>query len=312
MRRLIRSATRAGAAVLVAAAMAMGGWAVPAQADDCQSLEDCYGYEEMGTFLGLAWGLVNDFIQDRFPSRLFLVRLQYVPHGESGTEGCDDESGPAEYTEMSYEYCAPDKTIYIGQDLLWKFYSEIGDAAAVMGLAHEYGHFLQDVQGVPPATTAAESIPRENQADCVAGAWFGYAESLGIVEYSDDLDDLKGLLDFIGSSESDENRDHGTTAERTDSVNLGIAGGIESCNAFFPETPIRSDTDLEYWRRAWAGLAEARRGSAAPSPAVWSATGEGESTGSRTALPMSRAVVNARGSIRPHRLGPPGHRLEPQ
>jgi hypothetical protein len=257
MSRLTRSASKAAAAVLVAAAMAVGGSAVPAKAGDCASLENCYAYEEMGTFLDVAWGLVNDFIRDQYDSRLFRVRLQYVPHGDSGDERCTDGSGPAQYNDMSYEFCAPDETIFIGQDRLWQFYSDIGDAAAVMGLAHEYGHSLQAAQEVPPATTPAGNIPHENQADCVAGAWFRYAEEVGITEDPDDLQDLKAMLELIGSSESDEDRDHGTTAERSDAVNLGIAGGIESCNSYFPETPLRSDADLDYWRRAWVELREA-------------------------------------------------------
>jgi hypothetical protein len=264
MNRIARAAGRALVAVVAAVQVSTAGVAASvllptaraaaAEQEECQSLEGCYAYEDMPTFLDVAWGLVQDFARDRYAGRPFWVRLQYVPHGESGTEGCSDGSGASQYTDMSYEYCGPDRTVYVGQDLLWELYSDIGDVAAVAGVAHEFGHYLQDVERVPDPTSPAETIPHENQADCVAGAWFGYAEELGMVEEDDDRQDLVALLDFIGSSEADPGRDHGTTAERTVSLYRGIDGGLAACNAFFPDTPLLDPTEVAAWTDAMARL----------------------------------------------------------
>lgn len=215
---------------------------------DCKSLEDCYSYDEMDEFLELSWGLVRDFSVATYGPRVFDVRLRYVSHGESGDDGCHGEYGTSKYNDMSYAYCPADKTIYIGQDQLWQFYSDVGDAAAVVGLAHEYGHALQDAQGVPAPQSPAQSVRHENQADCVAGAWFGYADELGRVEYPNDRVDLTELLELIGSSEADPDRDHGTTAERERSLLLGLAEGIDACNGFALATPLHTGQDDEEWR----------------------------------------------------------------
>jgi Putative neutral zinc metallopeptidase len=219
------------------------------RADECVSLEACYDYSQMDEFLNLAWGFVRAFARARYGTRVLTVNLRYVPNGESGSEPCADRSGgEAKYTDRSFEYCPTDNTIYIGQNSLWQFYNGIGDAAAVVGLAHEYAHHLQTAHNVPAPTNAAENVLLENQADCIAGAWFGYAEEMAIVE-PDDLSDLTGLLDFIGSSEADENRDHGTTSERRASLEFGRAEGLQGCSDYFPSSPVYSVQDLEEWNQ---------------------------------------------------------------
>lgn len=264
MSRITRAAARA-IGFVVATTMATGafgaasaGASAPGAGEAaCESLENCYKYDDMDQFLDVAWGLVQKFVSATYSTRVLYVTLRYVPHGDTGDTACRDGSGGhGPYNDRSYMYCPGDRTIYIGQDELWKYYSKIGDAAPVIGLAHEYGHFLQDVQGVPEPTSAAETIPLENQADCVAGAWFGYADATGIVE-PDDLDDLAQILERIAENEDDPNRTHGTLEERTASMQLGIAGGIDACNPFYPATPLRSDEDDAHWAAAAEVLRQA-------------------------------------------------------
>jgi predicted metalloprotease len=155
--------------------------------------------------------------------------VRYVEDGESGYEGCTDyDGGPARYSGESYEYCPPDRTIYLGQSLLWLFFEETGDAGPAMGIAHEFGHHIQDWLGVDPPYTSAESIDYENQADCIAGAWTGYTRDEGWLEVEDDLADIDMLFPIIASAES-EDRDHGTEAEREDSFFDGYDRGIAAC-----------------------------------------------------------------------------------
>ena len=53
-------------------------------------------------------------------------------------------------------------------------YASQGPFAPIAVLAHEWGHHLQALLGLD-----LRSIRRELQADCLAGIWFGIAESLG-------------------------------------------------------------------------------------------------------------------------------------
>ncbi len=243
-----------GLALAVTSTLATPG---PAEASpakfDCASMEDCYQYDEMDQFLDEAWRLVLGFGLDTYQPRLFGVKLRFVAKGESGNSRCDGR-----YTARSFEYCPPDNTIYIGQDQLWEFYSQVGDAGAVVGLAHEFGHAMQQAHDVPSPDNPNQGVGHENQADCIAGAWFRYAERQGLVEHPDDLRDLTRMLELIGSSEDDPNRDHGTTVERERSLAAGRTGGIASCNQFAPGTPIYSEEEQVEYEQLRVRLTEAK------------------------------------------------------
>jgi predicted metalloprotease len=106
----------------------------------------------------------------------------------------------------------------------------LGDAAPVVGLAHEYGHHLQSYLRLPYPRTARDSVRYENQADCIAGAWAKYASEKGWLEEADDLKDIEGLMRAIGSRESSY-RDHGTTSERATAFNEGYKAGLKACTS---------------------------------------------------------------------------------
>jgi hypothetical protein len=273
---------------------------------NCKSLEKCYRYGEMSDFLDVATGLVRDFIEARY-GRPYLATVRFVARGDTGNEACGDGSGdPSNYTDMSYAYCPGDNTIYIGQDQLWQFYSQMGDAAAVFGLAHEYGHLLQHIHGVPDPSSPQQSIPHENQADCVAGAWFGYADEIGMVERPDDLKDLAAVLKSIASSEDDKDRDHGTVEERTGAVNHGVTGGLDACNSTYPETPIHTGREAAKWQAVMDMLRNSDTGmvklASQPSSSVgrqdWAQVVVGAQAGRRSWSPVSgNEVIRASGSF---------------
>lgn len=252
MHELVRRIMCAALAPALASASAAGApFGAPAGAAEkgCRSLETCYSHDEMDELLRVAHELVLDFATDEYTPQLFWVRLRYVAAGESGLSRCYERPGVrAHFTEDSYEYCPADNTIYIGQEELWRFYSGIGDVAPIVGLAHEFGHFMQSVADVPPPTTPAESVHHENQADCFAGAWFQHADEAGLVERPDDLEDIDEILELIGSSEDDPGRTHGTAAERKQAFEQGWGGGLEACNQYYPATPVKSQEERERWR----------------------------------------------------------------
>ncbi len=109
----------------------------------------------------------------------------------------------------------------------------------MVGLAHEVGHHIQNASGnhVNFGVYRADTIRSENQADCIAGAWFNYVDLQGYVEL-DDIDDIEGLISVIASSEADVYRDHGTVQERTESFIYGYDNGIQGCNQYFTDYPI--------------------------------------------------------------------------
>lgn len=254
--RICRVARCAVAAFVASVALATPAPVAATSLDQaCVSLEGCYTYEEMEEFLDVAMELVLDFASEQYSPQLFWVELRYVPESASGESLCLERPGVrARYSEFSYEYCPADNTIYIGQKRLWSFYSEIGDVAPIVGLAHEFGHFMQSVANVPAPATSEASIHHENQADCFAGAWFAYAEESGLVERPDDLEDVDLVLQRIASSEDAENRTHGTMEERKSSFEEGRVGGLDACAAYYPATPLRSDTERERWGALLASL----------------------------------------------------------
>jgi hypothetical protein len=202
----------------------------PEPEEPAQSLEGRFSYAEMEQYLDAIAPMVAQFFQEQYP-RLPEARLVYIPGDRVARTACGASDGGA------YEYCGANQTIYVGQDLLWAFYRQAGDAAPALALAHEWGHHVQVMLGVPFARTAAQSVNFENQADCFSGAWARYAEAQGWLETEDDLRDINVLMRLIGSAESSR-RDHGTVEERTAAFEEAYAGGLKVCNGYYPNDPV--------------------------------------------------------------------------
>jgi len=172
---------------------------------------------------------LEPWLDDTWPGMPFPY-VRFVAEGQEGRESCLDYTGdPAYYTSESYEYCEPDVTVYVGQDTLWEFFRETGDAGPAMGMAHEYGHHIQYQLGVDPPSTPSESIDFENQADCLAGVWARFGKQKGWLEEADDLDDIEQLFPLIASAEDEPDRDHGTLTERRAAFYAGYDEGAEGC-----------------------------------------------------------------------------------
>ena len=211
--------------------------AFPAPCPD-GTLEGRYTFVQMQSFANCAVALVSNFITASYKRMPPPAAVYYIAQGKIGNEPCIDETGaPGTFNDVSYEYCPVDNKIYIGQAELWEFYHGIGDAAPIVGLAHEWGHLIQTQTGVPAPTDNVESVNHENQADCVAGAFVAYVGAKNWLEYPADVGDIAGLLQEIASAET-ASRTHGTLEERSKSLSMGIKGGLFACNSFYPETHI--------------------------------------------------------------------------
>lgn len=195
------------------------------------SLEGCYGYAEMGDYLEAITPMIEGFFLTEYSQVAAPRDIVYIARGQGARTACGTSDSGA------YEYCSANRTIYIGQDLLWAFYRQAGDAAPAIGLAHEWAHHLQYMLDLPAFGAVSQSVNVENQADCIAGAWAKYANDQGWLEEQDDLKDASTLLQLIGSRETTA-RDHGTAAERLRAFELGYDGEIAACNSYFPRSPI--------------------------------------------------------------------------
>lgn len=201
----------------------------PAAPPGCTSLEGCYGYADMEDFYDEIVAWIDEFSQATYES-MSRPSYDYVEHGTTAGTACD-----VVLDSTAYAYCSLDNTVYVGQDQLWSFYTSLGDAAAALGIAHEWGHHVQWVAGITP-TDRTGLIAVENQADCIAGAWIGYLDRQGRLE-SDDVGDINAILQVIAAAE-DDGRDHGTLAERTAALQQGADNGMTGCNEFFPDRPV--------------------------------------------------------------------------
>jgi predicted metalloprotease len=227
-----------GALVAVLAALLPG---TPAQAapaaqapaaqapPECTSLEGCYAYADMQAFYDQIITWVEEFSNATYTS-MPRPDYVYIPSGNAVSTGCG-----VVLDASAYSYCSVEDAVYIGQDQLWSFYTMQGDAAAAMGIAHEWGHHVQAVAGIGLAGRSGQ-VALENQADCIAGAWVGYVDQQGRLE-RDDVGDINAILQVISAAETAD-RDHGTLAERTAAVQLGRKSGIVGCNRYFPGRPV--------------------------------------------------------------------------
>jgi predicted metalloprotease len=182
--------------------------------------------------------MVEDFYSSTWANPLKPAHIYFISEGQTMQEGCDDSGGEtADASDMSYEYCAADNNVYLGQSMMWQLYNEAGDVAPAVGLAHEMGHEQQTNVGVPTPQSADESVNFEDQADCLSGAWFNYEIGQNSIE-SEDLGSTATYLEMIASAENDPNRDHGDLQQRADSFLMGERQGASGCNQFYPDTPV--------------------------------------------------------------------------
>jgi predicted metalloprotease len=203
-----------------------------------QSLRGCFtSADEMVTYYEYVLPFIDSFFQQTWPKLPLPGHVYFLSTGTSLQQACIDSSGSHLADDTSYEFCPADNNVYIGERLAYALYSQAGDVAPATGLAHEFGHHIQSLTGVPDPQSDAQTLVHENQADCVSGAFLGFANSHHWLEKSDQPV-LEKYLQLIASSENDPNRTHGDFAERGSAVELGGEQGIKACDSFYPATPI--------------------------------------------------------------------------
>ncbi|SHI30409.1 KPN_02809 family neutral zinc metallopeptidase [Wenxinia saemankumensis] len=151
-------------------------------------------------------------------------------------------------------YCPADGKVYLDTDFFAVLQNQLGaqgDFAAAYVVAHEVGHYVQDVLGtlgeanalrqqVGQARSNEISVRIELQADCYSGIWARYAEAdLGVLDPGD-IDEALNAAARIGDDALQrqsggvvrpETFTHGTSEQRRGWFDRGYASGeLAACD----------------------------------------------------------------------------------
>lgn len=119
-------------------------------------------------------------------------------------------------------YCGADDTIHWHGPFVIALYTKFGDFAAAYVWAHEYAHAMQ--QRLGRLSRDRYSIQRELEADCLAGAWSGWAERVAKIIEPGDIDEavlaMFNSRDKVGTPWFDASA-HGTAQQRISAFSRG-------------------------------------------------------------------------------------------
>lgn len=113
----------------------------------------------------------------------------------------------------------------------------VGDFAAAMMIAHEFGHHIQDELSQQLNVAAPAGSNSELIADCFSGVW-AYSVFLDNILEAGDIDEAVNALGVIG----DNAGSHGTGAERQNAFLIGYTGSKVYPRGGVPENCIKA-----YW-----------------------------------------------------------------
>jgi predicted metalloprotease len=138
-------------------------------------------------------------------------------------------------------YCPPDEKAYIDLSFFQVLRDRLGaggDFAQAYVLAHEIGHHVQKLRGLP---ARSDSVRTELQADCYAGVWAHYTEQEGLVQ-DGDIDEAVNaaaqigddrLSEMAGETPNPETFTHGTSEQRSRWFTTGYRSGqFDACDTF--------------------------------------------------------------------------------
>jgi predicted metalloprotease len=146
-------------------------------------------------------------------------------------------------------YCPRDRRLYIDPDFYQVMERRLrapGDFAQAYVIAHEVGHHVQNLIGVPTVPPRGESANQlsvrvELQADCFAGVW-GHTARASLAIDDQDLKEAVNAAHAIGDdalgNTNTADQTHGTSVQRMRWFRRGFeTGDARKCNTFSAATP---------------------------------------------------------------------------
>lgn len=171
---------------------------------------------------------------------LYLGITSFIAYETTADTPCG-EVGPIDAL-----YCALEEGVYYHRGFLDDALLELGDAAPAMVVAHEVAHHAQNLDGVLDLLDLSLLTRKqvELQADCFTGAWAAWVANRELLEQERVEEALAILLAFGEESLDGPWFDpdvHGTSLERNDAYDRGLAGGLGACvDPFFFPAGVRS------------------------------------------------------------------------
>ncbi len=172
--------------------------------------------------------------------------------GGVSTQGCGSAT-----SAVGPFYCPRDGGIYLDTGFYDVMQSQLGaggDFARLYGVAHEYGHHIQNLTGIASQVRSAQQqdsrranqlqVRMELQADCYAGVWAG--KNRNRIEPGDFEEGMRAaaaigddaISERMGGRASPESFTHGTSEQRMEALRLGMNSGNDTvCDRYFaPES----------------------------------------------------------------------------
>jgi len=152
-------------------------------------------------------------------------------------------------------FCPADDLVYFDLDFLVQLQDQFdaqGDLAAQYIVAHEYGHYVQDLLGINAQMTEAQqqqpdranefSVALELQADCFAGVWANDANDRAQFDNAQELQEALNAAAAVGDDRiqqstqgrvDPESFTHGTSEQRMTWFKRGFdTGDRDQCDTF--------------------------------------------------------------------------------
>jgi hypothetical protein len=235
--------------------LAVGGFQPETHAQDGLSYEEYVSYQAQGAEVANnRWrqGFQEAKQMDPEFNREYKdVTFHFAGRGEAEESTCAGTiaADPAEYQDRRVNpafHCAREDAVYFASGWLYReYYTEIGDYAPWVIIAHEVGHHVQkqigviDKNGNPCCWWPKKAI--ELNADCLAGVLAFTLEDEGYMAKGSSEEGARTVF-TLGDKDDNSPDPHGSPEERHKSFSTGYqSGNMDKCTEELAKQPMDCD-----------------------------------------------------------------------